>query len=47
MKETIRGYVIGLASVLIASVSMAQDIVGEWRADTQQGEMVPYHRQGS
>ncbi len=40
MKETIRGYAIGLAFVLIASVSMAQDFVGEWRADTPQGEMV-------
>jgi hypothetical protein len=40
MNKANRGYAIGLASVLIASVSMAQDIVGEWRADTPQGEMV-------
>ena len=40
MKRTICACAMGLAIVLVASVSMAQDVVGEWRGDTPQGEMI-------
>lgn len=40
MKKTMRVCAMGMAIMLIASVSMAQDVVGEWRGDTPQGEMI-------